>query len=149
VVRGGDLGFSSYMLRFPDQRTTVFVLSNMGDGNTTKYARAVADLVLASQFTLPEPSLSGNAEFVLPGHADARTVFVAGDFNNWEPWTTRLARRGDRWVGRVQLAPGTYGYKFVVDDTTWVRDPANPRQGGDPHDAHSMLEVTRRVSPER
>jgi CubicO group peptidase (beta-lactamase class C family) len=146
---GGDLGFSSYMLRFPDQRTTVIVLSNLGDGNTTKYARAVADLVLASQFTLPEPSLSGNAEFVLPGHADARTVFVAGDFNNWEPWTTRLARRGGRWVARVPLAPGTYGYKFVVDDTTWVRDPANPRQGGDPHDPHSVLEVPPRVSPER
>jgi hypothetical protein len=138
---GGDLGFSSYMLRFPDQRTTVFVLSNMGDGNTTKYARAVADLVLAAEFTLPAPSAAGNAEFVLPGYPAARTVFVAGDFNNWEPWTTRLARRGDRWVGRVQLAPGAYGYKFVVDDTTWVRDPGNPRQGGDPRDPHSVREV--------
>jgi CubicO group peptidase (beta-lactamase class C family) len=138
---GGDLGFSSYMLRFPDQRTTVFVLSNMGDGNTTKYARAVADLVLAPTFTLPAPGLVGNTEFVLPGYAGAKTVFVAGDFNHWEPWTTRLARRGDRWVGRVQLAAGTYGYKFVVDDTTWVRDPANPRRGGDAHDPHSVREV--------
>jgi CubicO group peptidase (beta-lactamase class C family) len=140
---GGDLGFSSYMLRFPDQRTTVFVLSNMGDGNTTKYARAVADLVLAPAFALPAPSVEGNAEFVLPGHAGAKTVFVAGDFNNWEPWTTRLARRSDRWVGRVRLAPGTYGYKFVVDDTVWVRDPANPRTGGDPNDPHSVREVPR------
>lgn len=139
---GGDLGFSSYMLRFPDQRTSVFVLSNMGDGNATKYAQAVADLVLAPAFTLAVPSLRGNAEFILPGYAGAKTVFVAGDFNNWEPWTTRLARRGDRWVGRVQLAPGTYGYKFVVDDTTWLRDPANPRQGGDPHDPHSVRDVS-------
>jgi hypothetical protein len=61
--------------------------------------------------------------------------------NHWEPWTTRLARRGDRWVGRVQLAPGTYGYKFVVDDTTWVRDPANPRTAGEAHDPHSVREV--------
>ncbi|HZF66663.1 MAG TPA: serine hydrolase [Gemmatirosa sp.] len=138
---GGDLGFSSYMLRFPDQRTTVFVLSNMGDGNTTKYARAVADLVLDSTFVLPAPSLRGNTEFVLPGHAGARAVFVAGDLNHWEPWSTRLAWRGDRWVARVQLDPGTYGYKFVVNDTTWVRDPANPRQGGDPHDPHSVVVV--------
>jgi CubicO group peptidase (beta-lactamase class C family) len=146
---GGDLGFSSYMLRFPDQRTTVFVLSNMGDGNTTKYARAVADLVLASAFTLPAPILAGNAEFVLPGYPAAQTVFVAGDFNHWEPWTTRLARRGDQWVGRVQLEPGTYGYKFVVDATTWVRDPANPRTGAAAHDAHSTLQVPPRVPPER
>jgi CubicO group peptidase (beta-lactamase class C family) len=138
---GGDLGFSSYMVRFPDQRTTVVVLSNMGDGNTTKYARRVADLVLDSAFVLPAPSGSGNTEFVLPGHADAQTVFVAGDFNNWDPWTTRLGRRGDRWMARVQPAPGTYGYKFVVNDTTWVRDPTNPRQGGDPRDPHSVLEV--------
>jgi CubicO group peptidase (beta-lactamase class C family) len=75
---GGDLGFSSYMLRFPDQRTTVFVLSNMGDGNTTKYARAVADLVLGPQFRLPAPSLTGNTDFVLPGYPTAKTVFVAG-----------------------------------------------------------------------
>jgi hypothetical protein len=138
---GGDLGFSSYMLRFPDQRTTILVLSNIGDGNTTRYARAVADLVLDSAFALPAPSTRGNTEFVLRGHASARTVFVAGDFNQWEPWTTRLARRGDRWVGRVQLAPGTYAYKFVVNDTTWVRDATNPRQGGDPRDPHSVLEV--------
>jgi CubicO group peptidase (beta-lactamase class C family) len=141
---GGDLGFSSYMLRFPYQRTTVFVLSNMGDGNTTKYAHAVTDLVLDSAFVLPAPSVRGNVEFVLPGYASARTVFVAGDFNHWEPWTTRLARRGDRWVARVPIPPGTYGYKFVVDDTTWLRDPANPRQGGEPHDPHSVLQVPAR-----
>jgi CubicO group peptidase (beta-lactamase class C family) len=45
---GGDLGFSSYMVRFPDQRTTVIVLSNLGTGNSVRFARAVADIVLAS-----------------------------------------------------------------------------------------------------
>lgn len=46
---GGDLGFSSYMLRFPGLRLTVLVLSNMGEGNSARYARAVADIVLATE----------------------------------------------------------------------------------------------------
>lgn len=44
---GGDAGVSSAYLRFPDERTTIIVLSNMGEGNSMRYARAVADLVLA------------------------------------------------------------------------------------------------------
>ena len=43
---GGDLGFSSYMVRFPDQRLTVIVLSNLGTGRAAAKAREVLDVVI-------------------------------------------------------------------------------------------------------
>jgi CubicO group peptidase (beta-lactamase class C family) len=41
---GGDLGFSSYMARFPAERFTVIVLSNLGSGDARGYAHKILDL---------------------------------------------------------------------------------------------------------
>ena len=43
---GGDLGFSSSMLRFPGRGITIFVLSNLGTGDAGRHARLIADIVL-------------------------------------------------------------------------------------------------------
>ena len=43
---GGDLGFSSYMVRLPDDELTVIVLSNLGTGRAADHARRVLDVVL-------------------------------------------------------------------------------------------------------
>lgn len=47
---------------------------------------------------------------------DARAVFVAGTFNDWNPTAAPLTRaeNGD-WAGALDLPPGRYEYKFVVD----------------------------------
>jgi CubicO group peptidase (beta-lactamase class C family) len=45
---GGDAGFSGYMVRFPDQRFTVIVLSNLGTGRAAEHARRVIDVFLTS-----------------------------------------------------------------------------------------------------
>ena len=45
---GGDLGFSSYMARFPSERFTIIVLSNLGNGNAQEKARQILDLVIES-----------------------------------------------------------------------------------------------------
>ena len=47
---GGDLGFSSYMVRFPDDQLSVIVLSNLGTGRAAEQAR----LILAAMF-IPQP----------------------------------------------------------------------------------------------
>src|SRR4051812_24304758 len=55
--------------------------------------------------------------------ADARTVCVAGSFNQWQPEKTPLAPVGDgRWVGELNVTPGRYEYLFVVDGQ-WLTDP--------------------------
>ena len=43
---GGDAGFRTDMLRFPDQRFSVVILSNTGDANPTLLAHEVADIFL-------------------------------------------------------------------------------------------------------
>ncbi len=59
-------------------------------------------------------------EFVQP---NARNVFVAGSFNEWQPERTPLVQRGNgRWVGDLTVEPGRHEYLFVVDGQ-WVPDP--------------------------
>ncbi len=55
----------------------------------------------------------------------SRRVFVAGSFNGWSPVATPLMR-DDRglWTATVDLDPGEYEYRFVVDGV-WTDDPAN------------------------
>ena len=43
---GGDLGYSSYMVRFPDERLTLIVLSNSGTGAAADHARRILDVVV-------------------------------------------------------------------------------------------------------
>jgi CubicO group peptidase (beta-lactamase class C family) len=48
---GGDAGYRSYVLRFPDQHLAVVVLSNVSTMNPSRLAVQVADLYLADQLT--------------------------------------------------------------------------------------------------
>ncbi|HEV2764030.1 MAG TPA: DUF3471 domain-containing protein [Pyrinomonadaceae bacterium] len=79
----------------------------------------------ARKVQLPPPSLKGNTTFRLKGHADAQVVALAGTFNNWNQSQLLFGREGDEWVCRLDLAPGRYAYKFVVDGN-WLLDPSNP-----------------------
>jgi 1,4-alpha-glucan branching enzyme len=73
---------------------------------------------------------------------DAREVFVAGTFNDWQPRATPLAKQpGGRWSTTLTLKPGTYEYRLIVDGQ-WQDDPraagftANPFGG-----LNSVIEV--------
>jgi Glycogen recognition site of AMP-activated protein kinase len=54
---------------------------------------------------------------------DAKTVCVAGSFNEWKPEKTPLSRLGNgHWHGDLAVKPGRHEYLFVVDGQ-WVPDP--------------------------
>jgi len=72
----------------------------------------------------PVPSLTGNTTFTLPGHTDAEAVAIYGSFNNWIQTKNYCAREGPGWICRLDLAPGKYTYKFLVDGVA-LNDPAN------------------------
>jgi hypothetical protein len=62
----------------------------------------------------------------------ATRVSLVGDFNNWDPRATPLAKSSaGRWETVVPLRPGRYQFTFVVDGSRWVRDPALPQAVGD------------------
>jgi hypothetical protein len=79
----------------------------------------------AERVTLPLPSLKGNTTFRLKGHGDANIVTIAGSFNDWNQSQLVCGRENDEWVCRVDLEPGYYTYKFIVDGN-WLLDPDNP-----------------------
>ncbi|MFZ2641773.1 MAG: glycogen-binding domain-containing protein [Verrucomicrobiia bacterium] len=56
----------------------------------------------------------------------AKAVNVAGDFNAWEMTTFAMRRTDGVWKITLDLRPGTYQYKFLVDGE-WVNDPNNVR----------------------
>jgi hypothetical protein len=95
----------------------------------------------ARKIELPPPSLKGNTTFRLKGHTDANVVAVAGTFNYWNQSQFLFAREGDEWVCRVDLNPGIYTYKFIVDGN-WLLDPANPEtQEDEAGNVNNVLEV--------
>lgn len=60
----------------------------------------------------------------------AAKVFLAGDFNNWNPKMDSMVKRGGAWELRLYLVPGRYRYMFVVDGEN-MPDPDNPNRDGD------------------
>ena len=51
-----------------------------------------------------------NYTFRLKGYAEARNVFLAGDFNDWKPTALAMKRVGDEWIFSVHLAVGKHRY---------------------------------------
>lgn len=68
--------------------------------------------------------INPNYTFRLAGHANAKAVYLSGDFNHWDPQAYAMKRNGDAWVFPVHLSAGKHLYKFVVDGV-WIADPAN------------------------
>jgi 1,4-alpha-glucan branching enzyme len=65
-----------------------------------------------------------NYTFRLKGYEKAKSVYLAGDFNDWKPSAIAMKRVGDEWVFSVHLAVGKHRYKFIVDNK-WIIDPSN------------------------
>ena len=72
----------------------------------------------------------------------ARTVQVAGDFNNWQPQGTPMQKIGsDTWQIKLRLAKGVYRYRLVVDGH-WQQDPCNKMTEPNPYGGlNSVLKV--------
>ncbi|MCG3150674.1 MAG: 1,4-alpha-glucan branching enzyme GlgB [Verrucomicrobiae bacterium] len=66
---------------------------------------------------------AGNVAFVFAAPA-AKAVSVAGEFNQWNATANPLQKDATgMWTTKLNLKPGKYQYKFVVDGE-WLLDPA-------------------------
>ena len=113
--------------RFLDEVAgTSYVFNRDADGNYTSVTFEYEGTEYTAQrVVLPPPSLKGDTTFRLQGYPDAAVVTLAGSFNNWDQSQLVCGREGAAWVCRVDLMPGEYTYKFIVDGN-WVLDPDNP-----------------------
>ena len=55
-------------------------------------------------------------------------VYLAADFNGWKPTGHRMEGPDSdgRYTAHMELKPGDYEYKFVLDGKVWRADPGNP-----------------------
>lgn len=87
---------------------------------------ASAAVVLLSLSILHfRPAKTIEVAFVFESN-EARTVALAGDFNNWSKDAAHLARENGLWKVTLSLKPGRYQYAFVVDGKKFVPDAKKP-----------------------
>jgi 1,4-alpha-glucan branching enzyme len=69
----------------------------------------------------------------------AKRVLLAGDFTQWQdsPIPMKRKKNGD-WETSVPLDPGTYAYRFLVDDQ-WRDDPACARHVPNPYGGQNAV----------
>lgn len=79
------------------------------------------------QFRLSESLFSKTYEVAVD------SASVVGEFNGWDPTANpmRNFNRDDEWSAWVELDPGEYEYKFVINGKHWVPDPENPAKVAD------------------
>ncbi len=79
----------------------------------------------------PSTTITGEGVSFEVDFPDAGAVALAGTFNDWDPEALPLTKGDDgRWRASIELEPGEYLYKFVVDGT-WMEDPGNPESADD------------------
>lgn len=71
------------------------------------------------------------------------SVALVGSFNNWDKDADPMTRRADgAFEFVISLNPGSYRYKFVLNGSTWIPDPANSHtQPDDMGGVNSVLAV--------
>ncbi|MFN4223183.1 MAG: glucodextranase DOMON-like domain-containing protein [Fervidobacterium nodosum] len=84
-------------------------------------------LLILSVLSLAALKIEGNKVVFTFNYPQANTVHLAGTFNNWSTNANPMRREGDLWVTELELKPGTYQYKYVIDGgKVWKEDPDAP-----------------------
>ena len=92
--------------------------------------KASAEKVVAKKVAKPaEPKAPKAAKqaVTFTVHADKdKAVYVAGEFNEWNPTAKKMAYKARKGIyeATLNLKPGTYQYKYVIDGV-WCADPEN------------------------
>ena len=87
-------------------------------------------LLLTLLFAVAATARAEPVTFVLEA-PQARQVFLAGEMTDWDKRKLPMVRGADGvWRARLDLAPGQWLYKFVVDGR-WVHDPATAEHDAD------------------
>jgi len=119
-----------YDSEIPDLRLD-FIKDDNGNVTGLTLNTGQADM-LVRKMPPPVPS-TGNTTFTLRGHTDAEAVAIYGSFNDWLQTKNYCAKESDGWVCRIDLTPGKYTYKFLVDGVG-LNDPANSATEDDGND---------------
>lgn len=85
---------------------------------------------------------------VYKADGDVSDVFIAGEFNGWNPKATRMSENENGlYSAELDIPPGSYQYKIVVDGE-WIADPANQNTASDGFGGKNSVLVIGRKGPE-
>ena len=110
VSHGGALaGYRTYLLRFPEQHTSIIFLANRSDANSGGMSRQIADIVLKDAFVEAEPQ-----QPEAKSESASSSEYQAFD-------ATSLAR----YTGEYVIQPGVHFVAEVVDDSLQIMQKWN------------------------
>jgi predicted alpha/beta superfamily hydrolase len=101
-------------------------------------------LTLFALMAMPDLGISQARDygFRLEGYSTATQVVVTGSLFGWEPSGMPLQRHDSGvFATTTTLPPGKHLYKFIVNGTDWLPDPANPRREDDSHGGYNSVVV--------
>ncbi len=55
----------------------------------------------------------------------AKTVHLVGTMNHWDKFATPMTKKDGYFEVTIELFPGEYEYKFLIDGKEWILDPNN------------------------
>lgn len=103
--------------------------------------RALSEAHHDSLAHISAPRIVGGKLLFTHHDHEARAVALAGDFNGWDATRNIFTRATDRtWRAEIApLAPGSYRYKFVIDNERWIDDPCNGMKELDEHGGFNSI----------
>ena len=122
---------------------SIFPRLNLSDGVRISILRAgedtevfIPDKVIAkfsgpASTPLPDGRYKVHFHYT-PTSKDVTTVYLAGEFNNWNPVGIAMAgpNPDGEFTTEVTLPKGFHEYKFVEEGTEWKSDPLNMHTTG-------------------
>ncbi len=80
----------------------------------------------------------GRLRFFLPGQKNAKKVFISGSFNAWSTLQTPMQPCDSGWTVSMNLKPGKYSYKFIIDGK-WTNDSYNKLRENDTYHGYNNI----------
>lgn len=90
------------------------------------------------KMSMAYPDTDGNLTFTLDGYLDADEVVLSGTFNLWNERAFKMKRTGSGWALSLNIRPGVYEYKFIVDGD-WMHDPSNDLRIENEHGSYNSV----------
>jgi len=86
--------------------------------------------------------MSGSTSFEWNGNAAVEKVQLAGSFTQWKPveMEKNSAEADEKWALKLDLSPGEYEFKFVVDGN-WVCDELLPTKTDEEGSRNNVIKV--------
>jgi Glycogen recognition site of AMP-activated protein kinase len=115
--------------------STLEISSRMTTSARTAPAQSIANAV-------PSTDTVNLVRFVFVD-ANARSVEIVGDFNEWTKGANKLQLSGAPgvWSVSVPLSPGRHEYAFIINGSRWVADPLAMRSSDDFGTESSVIRV--------